>query len=1072
MNQLGRWLRRGGICTAAAALILGVTAVPSPAVAGGPTAAADTYSFVKGVAFDALANDTAFTGLPRVTGTTAPLHGTASCGPLGGCLYTAAAGYTGPDSFDYTITDDTGLESTATVSLTVTSSPAGPLSALRDTLGTRANTPATVNVLGNDVGGSGAKTVTNATNPSHGTVTCAANGDCTYTPALDFSGGDGFIYTVTDAAAASATATVHVTVAPATASFALTVDGSTTAGGAAWQVGAVPSNVPQEAAAAVGVPELASAPEAPHAIVPSTVSSAPNWTGAGSGSSVTATPTDRSFAGDSLNALFPPPLPPISQGTGGDGHVPILVGTRVFGFFHHTYPTRITCIDRLTGTTCPGYSPARQLNVSGGDAPGPAVVVGSRLWTHLYTATGYTQTAGLALYCWDASTDSPCGMTIVDRAVTTGHPNASAPRLANGKMWFGGDTGKLYCVDPVNGAPCGAISYNMATNFGSGQWDSVTHNNLVYLSRESDRAIFCVDVVAGTECAGGWSDHPVFASTNNLVTRYNTTGQIDGICAASGSSLVCSSDGDPSVGARETLTGWISGDTHYSSTSEAETGSRTIYGALGNSGLACYDWTTRAGCTGGQYSGGRLLVDRNNQALPAHTYGTAFDGACVVALGDPGRVFTADPAGSSPCTSLATGSAGQVIDLRAQRCDGSVGASRWGRLAIIDADLTSGTGDFTSLVVSVKDATTGAVLATREMVGTDGLLDLSGIDPALYPALSIGANATARSGATAWDDGNWPKANITWTADARAICFETQPTPCPDVLRPAVLNSRFADNSSTRRTEVAAAPSCGGTTSSKTNGYTLISADGGSFTFGLPFFGTRSVRAKALAGPAGNALNAPIVGAAPTPSQKGYFMAAADGGVFAFGDAVFAGSMGGASLNKPVVGIAVSPTGGYWLVASDGGVFSFGGAGFYGSTGGIRLNQPIVGIASTPTGQGYYLVAADGGVFTFGDAVFAGSMGAIPLAKPMVGIAASPTGGYWLVASDGGVFTFGGAGFFGSTGALALNAPVTGIASTPSGQGYTLTAADGGVFNFGDSPVLGSMAAVSLRAPVVAVFSV
>jgi hypothetical protein len=36
---------------------------------------------------------------------------------------------------------------------------------------------------------------------------------------------------------------------------------------------------------------------------------------------------------------------------------------------------------------------------------------------------------------------------------------------------------------------------------------------------------------------------------------------------------------------------------------------------------------------------------------------------------------------------------------------------------------------------------------------------------------------------------------------------------------------------------------------------------------------------------------------------------------------------------------------GYWLVASDGGIFAFGDAVFHGSTGATRLNQPIVGMA-------------------------------------------------------------------------------------------------------------------------------
>ena len=74
-------------------------------------------------------------------------------------------------------------------------------------------------------------------------------------------------------------------------------------------------------------------------------------------------------------------------------------------------------------------------------------------------------------------------------------------------------------------------------------------------------------------------------------------------------------------------------------------------------------------------------------------------------------------------------------------------------------------------------------------------------------------------------------------------------------------------------------------------------------------------------------------------------------------------------LNAPVVGIARNPrTFGYWLVGADGGIFAFGNANFYGSMGGQPLNQPVVGIASTPDGGGYWEVASDGGIFAFGNA--------------------------------------------------------------------------------------------------------
>jgi hypothetical protein len=110
------------------------------------------------------------------------------------------------------------------------------------------------------------------------------------------------------------------------------------------------------------------------------------------------------------------------------------------------------------------------------------------------------------------------------------------------------------------------------------------------------------------------------------------------------------------------------------------------------------------------------------------------------------------------------------------------------------------------------------------------------------------------------------------------------------------------------------------------------------------------------------------VGLAPTPDGRGYWEAAADGAVFAFGDAGFDGR---ATPGLPVVGINATATG-YRLVAADGGIFDFGGASFYGSTAGQQLNRPVIGMASTV--HGYLLVASDGGIFTFGDTRFYGSL--------------------------------------------------------------------------------------------------
>ncbi len=193
--------------------------------------------------------------------------------------------------------------------------------------------------------------------------------------------------------------------------------------------------------------------------------------------------------------------------------------------------------------------------------------------------------------------------------------------------------------------------------------------------------------------------------------------------------------------------------------------------------------------------------------------------------------------------------------------------------------------------------------------------------------------------------------------------------------------------------------------------------------------------------PTGSRLSAPVAGMASTPDGNGYWLVGADGGVFSFGDAHFYGSEAGKGVVTPFVGIAPTADGhGYWIAGDFGDVFNFGNApneGFIAQ----RLHAPLVGIASDPKATGYWLVAADGGVFTFGRAAFHGSMANVHLNAPIVGMAVTPDGhGYQLVAADGGVFSFGDAAFHGSMGNDPPNpqTPVVAIAASPHGDSYWL----------------------------------
>jgi hypothetical protein len=238
------------------------------------------------------------------------------------------------------------------------------------------------------------------------------------------------------------------------------------------------------------------------------------------------------------------------------------------------------------------------------------------------------------------------------------------------------------------------------------------------------------------------------------------------------------------------------------------------------------------------------------------------------------------------------------------------------------------------------------------------------------------------------------------------------------------------------------------------DGFAFATAGGVVKTFNLPYYGD----------PSAQKLPAKIVGFSETPDGKGYWLVGTDGSIYAYGDAVNDGSMGGKHLNYPIVGMAASPTGGYWLVASDGGIFSFGGAKFHGSTGNIHLNKPIVGIAATDDGRGYWMVASDGGIFAFGDAKFRGSTGNIHLNKPIIGMSPTTSGlGYWLVASDGGVFTFGNAHFVGSLGGTKLDSPVAGLTRDFVTGYYLVVTRNGTVYQFPPGAVIAAVSQLGSR---------
>ena len=299
--------------------------------------------------------------------------------------------------------------------------------------------------------------------------------------------------------------------------------------------------------------------------------------------------------------------------------MPILIGSKVFAFYHHTDPTSATCVDRATGAVCPGYPKRLDFGDGNGfgttDINGPGVVYGSKIWTHLENSFNYEGSASIGLFCWDYATDSTCGLTIVDRVAETRGSGRIRPD-GSPTARCGSAATRASCTASIRSrAPSATDRHGLRPDTDSTStttpWRTATACSWRGAIRPASPASTSPQ---GAECAG-W-DEPEDRSTvaGTWSTSKNAAGAGRSAYARSSrANGTCYPDADPAATTKITelrqrglvLPGLL-GHSQEAETGQADAGrDRSIA-----DGVGCYDWSTMAPCTGGDYGQTGARLDR------------------------------------------------------------------------------------------------------------------------------------------------------------------------------------------------------------------------------------------------------------------------------------------------------------------------------------------------------------------------------------------------------------------------------------------------------------------------------
>jgi len=199
--------------SATASVTVVVTPVNDP-----PNAGDDSLALLSDTSANlvVLANDGDVDGNPlSVTSVTVPASGAVIIESDGSVTYTPTPEYSGPDAFEYTISDGAGGAAIGHVTVDVTAIALSPV-AVDDSVAMGQDSVVSVAVLANDIDPD-METLTTAAitqPPSHGSAVIAIDGTILYTPASRYTGSDAFSYLVADTTGLTDEGDVLVSVGP------------------------------------------------------------------------------------------------------------------------------------------------------------------------------------------------------------------------------------------------------------------------------------------------------------------------------------------------------------------------------------------------------------------------------------------------------------------------------------------------------------------------------------------------------------------------------------------------------------------------------------------------------------------------------------------------------------------------------------------------------------------------------------------------------------------------------------------------------------------------------------------